>query len=64
MVSINSEQIMEKSRNFQIVYAGRTNLSKQTFRNWGFPQPPHYPIGVKRLQVNSPIVEGTVFQIF
>ena len=28
---------MEKSRNFQILYAGRTNLSKQTFRNWGFP---------------------------
>ena len=26
----NSEWIMEKSRNFHIVYAGRTNLSKQT----------------------------------
>ena len=26
----NSERIIEKSRNFQIVFAGRTNLSKQT----------------------------------
>ena len=56
---------MEKSRNFQIIYAGRTNLSKQT--NWpltklGLPQLPHYPIGVKRVHVNSPNVEGTVFQ--
>ena len=30
----------------------------------GIPQPPHYPIGVKRVHVNSPNVEGTVFQIF
>ena len=58
---------MEKSRNFQIIYAGRTTLWKQT--NWpltklGVPQPPHYPIGVKRVYVNSPNVEGTVFQTF
>ena len=58
---------MEKSRNFQIFYAGRTNLSKQT--NWpltklGIPQPTHYPIGVKRVHVNSLNVEGTVFQTF
>ena len=26
----NSERIMEKSRNFQIVYVGHTNLTKQT----------------------------------
>ena len=42
---------MEKSRNFQIDYAGCTNLSKQTDRpltKLGFPQPPHYPIGVKQ----------------
>ena len=58
---------MEKSRNFQIIYAGRTNLSKQT--NWpltklGIPQPLHYPIGVKRVHVNSPSVEVTVFETF
>ena len=28
----------------------------------GIPQPPHYPIGVKRVHVNSLNVEGTVFQ--
>ena len=27
-------------------------------------QPPNYPIGVKRVRVNSPNVEGTVFQTF
>ena len=58
---------MEKSRNLQIIYAGLTNLSKQT--NWpltklGIPQPPHYPIGVERVHVKSPNVEGTVFQTF
>ena len=37
----------------------KTNLSKL-----GFPQPPHYPIGAKRVHINSPNVEGTVFQIF
>ena len=30
----------------------------------GIPQPPHYPIGVKRVYVNSQNVEGTVFQTF
>ena len=30
----------------------------------GIPQQPHYPIGVKRVHVNSPNVEGTVFQTF
>ena len=30
----------------------------------GFPQPPHYPIGVKWVHVNSSNVEGTVFQTF
>ena len=30
----------------------------------GIPQLPHYPMGVKRVHVNSPNVEGTVFQIF
>ena len=30
----------------------------------GIPQPPNYPIGVKRVHVNSPNVEGTVFQTF
>ena len=29
----------------------------------GIPQPPHYPIGVKRIHVNSPNVEGTVSSI-
>ena len=61
-MALNSERIMEKSRNFQIIYIGRTNLSKQTDRpltKLGFPQQPHYPIGVKRVQVNSPNVEGT-----
>ena len=58
---------MEKSRNFQIIYAGCTNLSKQT--NWpltklGIPQLPHYPIGVKWVHVNSPNVEGTIFETF
>ena len=62
---------MEKSRKFQIVYAARTNLCKQT--NWQceipyetveFPQLPHYPIGVKWAHVNSPNVEGMVFQTF
>ena len=58
---------MEKSINFQIMYVGYTNLSKQT--NWpltklGIPQPPHYPIGVKRVHVNSPNVECMVFQTF
>ena len=62
---------MEKSRKFQIVYAARTNLWKQTncpreipYETVGFPQPPHYPIGVKRAHVNSPNVEGTAFQTF
>ena len=53
---------MEKQRNFQRIYAGRTNLSKQTDRplmKLGFLQLPHYPIGVKRVHVNSPNVEGT-----
>ena len=44
----------------------------QTFQNktnWpltklGIPQPPYYPIGVKRVHVDSPNVEGTVFQTF
>ena len=63
----NSERIMEKTRQFQIVYVARTNLCKQT--NWpltklaGVPQLPH-PIGVKRAHVNSPNVEGTVLQTF
>ena len=44
-----------------------SGLSKQT--NWalmklGIPQLPHYPIGVKRVHVSSPNVEGTVFQTF
>ena len=30
----------------------------------GISQPPHYPIGVKRVHVNSPNVEGTVVQTF
>ena len=30
----------------------------------GIPQLPHYPIGVKRIHVSSPNVEGTVFQTF
>ena len=30
----------------------------------GFPQPPHYPIGVQRVHISSPNVEGMVFQIF
>ena len=30
----------------------------------GIPQPPHYPIGVKWVHVNSPNVEDTVFQTF
>ena len=29
-----------------------------------FPQPPHYPIGVKQVHINSLNVEGTVFQTF
>ena len=29
-----------------------------------FPQPPQYPIGVKRIHVNSPNVEYTVLQTF
>ena len=42
----------------------------QTFKKtWpltklGIPQPPHYPIGVKRVHVNSLNVEGAVFQTF
>ena len=32
--------------------------------NLGVTQPPHYPIGVRRVHVNSPNVEGTVFQTF
>ena len=58
---------MEKSRIFQIINAGRTNLSKQNnfpLTKLGIPQPPHYPIGVKRVNINSPNVEGTVFQTF
>ena len=61
---------MEKSRNFQIIYAGRTNLSKEN--NW--PREKQYEtgdfpaatltIGVKRVHVNSPNVEGMVFQTF
>ena len=44
-----------------------SGLSKQT--NWalmklGIPQLPHYPIGVKRIHVSSPNVEGTIFQTF
>ena len=66
-IVLNSERIMEKSINFQIIYAGRTNLSKQN--NWpltklAIPQPPHYPVGVKRVHVNRLNVEGTVFQTF
>ena len=30
----------------------------------GFPQLPHYLIGVKRVHVNSPNVDGRVFQTF
>ena len=41
----NSERIMEKSRNFQMVCAGRTYLLKQTFRNRGFPNRPTIPLG-------------------
>ena len=47
----NSKQIMEKSRNFQIVYAGRTNLCKHLntdhargIMKLGVSQPPHSPI--------------------
>ena len=54
---------MEESRNFQIVYAGRKNHARGIMK-LGIPQPPNYPIGVKRVQVNSPNVEGTVFQTF
>ena len=59
---------MEKSRNpnIRIVYS---LWAAQTFQNkpimkLGIPQPPHYPFGVKRVHVNSPNVEGTVFQTF
>ena len=38
--------------------------NKPTDIQLGIPQPPHYPIGVKRVHVNSPNVEGTVFQTF
>ena len=38
----------------------------QTYQNkltkLGFPQPPHYPIGVGRVHVDGPNVEGVVFQ--
>ena len=30
----------------------------------GIPQPPYYSTGVKRVHLNSPNVEGTVFQTF
>ena len=59
MVS-NSEQVMEKTRKFQIVYVARTNLCKQT--NWPCQRP--YETGVKRVHVNSPNVKYTVFQTF
>ena len=48
----NSERVMEKSRNFQIVYVGHTNLCKHRttdhargiiMKLW-IPQPPHSPI--------------------
>ena len=59
---------MEKTRKFQIIYASHTNLCKQTYARYlkklGLPQSPHYLIGVKRVHVNSPNVEGTVFQRF
>ena len=59
-MALNSERKIGKSRNFQIVYAGRTNLSKQT--NWpltklGILKPPHYPIGIKRVHVNTGLSE-------
>ena len=47
----NSERIMENSRNFHIVYVGRTNLCKHCttnhargIRKLGISQPPHSPI--------------------
>ena len=33
-------------------------------RKLGIPQLQHYPIGVKRVHINSLNVEGTVFQTF
>ena len=42
MVS-NSERIMEKSRNFQIVYVGRTNHARGMMK-LGISQQPHSPI--------------------
>ena len=30
----------------------------------GFPQPPHYPVGVNHVHVNGLNVEGTVFETF
>ena len=43
----NSERIKEKTRTFQIVYVGRTNLCKHCTTNHlklGIPRPPHSPI--------------------
>ena len=61
---------MEKTLKFQIVYAARTHLCKQT--NWlreipyetGVSPTATLPHWVKRVHVNSPKVEGTAFQTF
>ena len=41
-----------------------TNWPHEKHYESGILQPPHYPIGVKRVHVNSPNVEGTFFQTF
>ena len=62
---------METTWRSQIVYAARTHLCKHTnwlreipYKTGDSPAALHYPIGVRRVHVNSPNVEGTVFQIF
>ena len=38
----------------------QTNCHTRAITKLGFPQQPHYPIGVKRVHVNSPNAEGII----
>ena len=56
---------MEKTRKFQIGYVACTNKPTDYARyltKLGVPQPPHYPIGVKRVHENS--LNGVFFFFF
>ena len=54
---------MEKTQKFQIVYAAHTNLGEIPYET-GVSQPPHYPIGGKRVYTGCIRKHGTVWPEF